>query len=120
MRIAVLSGSPRGKKSVTLKYVHYIGKEFPQHELEIFDISPRIKTIEKDEQAFQEILESIRSSDGILWASPVPRTYLFMRERLKTGTYLQDGRYTLTGVFAPVLSRRRWRENRSDLSFPVH
>jgi multimeric flavodoxin WrbA len=71
MKITVLCGSPRGKKSVTLKYVHYIGKEFPQHELEIFNISPGIKTIEKDKQAFQEILESIRSSDGILWASPV-------------------------------------------------
>lgn len=71
MKITVLSGSPKGETSITLKYVHYIEKEFPQHELEIFNISPKIKTIEKDEQAFQEILESIRSSDGILWASPV-------------------------------------------------
>ena len=71
MKITVLCGSPRGETSITLKYVHYIGKEFPQHELQIFNISPRIKTIEKDKKAFQEILESIRSSDGILWASPV-------------------------------------------------
>lgn len=71
MKITVLNGSPKGETSVTLQYVHYIGKEFPQHELEIFHISPRIKTIEKDEQAFRDILESTRSSDGILWASPV-------------------------------------------------
>ena len=71
MKITVLNGSPKGETSVTLKYVHYIGQEFPQHKLEIFNISPKIETIEKDDRAFREILESTRSSDGILWASPV-------------------------------------------------
>ena len=71
MKITVLNGSPKGATSVTMQYVHYIQKKFPQHELRIFNISQRIKKIEKDVQAFQEILESIRSSDGILWASPV-------------------------------------------------
>jgi multimeric flavodoxin WrbA len=71
MRIAVLNGSPKGATSVTMQYVHYIQKEFPQHELKIFNISQRIKKIEKDVQAFQEILQSVRSSDGVLWASPV-------------------------------------------------
>lgn len=72
MKLTVLNGSPKGdKKSATMQFVHFIGKEFPQHELKIVNISRRIKRIEKDEQVFQEILESIRSSDGILWASPV-------------------------------------------------
>ncbi len=71
MKLTVLNGSPKGDKSTTLQYVHYIGKEFPQHELKIFDISPGITTIEKDARVFQEILESIRSSDGILWSCPV-------------------------------------------------
>ncbi|NIM12986.1 MAG: hypothetical protein GTO45_12735 [Candidatus Aminicenantes bacterium] len=106
MKLTVLNGSPKGDKSITMQFVHYIGKEFPQHELKIFNIAARIKTIEKDVQVFQEILESIRSSDGILWASPVPRTYLFMQERLKTDTYLQDGRYTLTEAFSLVMRHR--------------
>lgn len=71
MKITVLCGSPRGDTSLTLKYVKYIGKEFPQHELDIFNISPRIEAIERDERVFRELLESIRSSHGILWASPV-------------------------------------------------
>lgn len=71
MKITVLCGSPGGDTSVTLRYVKYIGKEFPQHELDIFNISPRIEAIEKGERVFREILESIRSSHGILWASPV-------------------------------------------------
>lgn len=71
MKITVLNGSPKGKQSVTLQYVHYIQKEFPQHELKIFHVSQRMKKIEKDASAFQEILDSVRSSDGILWSSPV-------------------------------------------------
>jgi len=71
MKITVLNGSPKGITSVTMQYVHYIQKEFPQHELKILNISQRIRKIEKDAQAFQDILDEITSSDGILWASPV-------------------------------------------------
>lgn len=71
MKIMILNGSPKGLTSVTMQYVHYIQKEFPQHELTIINISQRIRKIEKDAQAFQEILDEIRSSDGIVWAFPV-------------------------------------------------
>ena len=75
MKITVLNGSPKGMTSVTMQYVHYIQKEYPQHELKIINISQRIKKIESDERAFQEILDDVRSSDGVLWASPV---YFFL------------------------------------------
>jgi len=71
MKITVLNGSPKGDTSVTMQYVHYIQKKFPQHELKILNISQRIKRIERDETAFQEILAEVQSSDGVLWASPV-------------------------------------------------
>ena len=71
MKITVLNGSPKGKTSVTMQYVHYIQKEFPQHELKIINIAQRIKKIESDERAFQEILDEVKISDGVLWASPV-------------------------------------------------
>lgn len=71
MKITVLNGSPKGMTSVTMQYVHYIQQEFPQHELKIINISQRIKKIESDERAFQEILDEVRASDGVLWASPV-------------------------------------------------
>ena len=75
MKIIVLNGSPKGITSVTMQYVHYIQKEFPQHELKFINISQRIKKIESDESAFQEILDEVKDSDGVLWATPV---YFFL------------------------------------------
>jgi multimeric flavodoxin WrbA len=75
MKIIVLNGSPKGNLSVTLQYVHYIQNKFPQTELKIHNISERIKAIEKDENRFQEIIDEVRSSDGILWAFPL---YVFL------------------------------------------
>ena len=71
MKITVLNGSPKGSTGVTMQYVHYIQKKFPEHELKIYNISERIRKIEKENQVFQDILDEISDSDGILWASPV-------------------------------------------------
>ena len=75
MKITVLNGSPKGIISVTMQYVHYIQKEYPEHEFNIINISQRIKKIESDESAFQEILNEVKFSDGVLWAFPV---YFFL------------------------------------------
>ena len=71
MKIIVLNGSPKGNISVTMQYVQFIQKKYPQHELKIINISQTIKKIEKDENAFQEIIDQVRSSDGVLWAFPL-------------------------------------------------
>ncbi|MCK5075586.1 MAG: NAD(P)H-dependent oxidoreductase, partial [Calditrichia bacterium] len=71
MKISVLNGSPKGMTSVTLQYIHYIQKKYPQHELKIINISQRIHKIEKEPAVFQEILDDIQSSDGVIWAFPV-------------------------------------------------
>lgn len=68
MKITVLNGSPKGELSVTLQYVHFIQKKFPQHELKTIHISKNIKKIEKDEKMFQEIVDEVSSSDGVLWS----------------------------------------------------
>ena len=60
MKIAVLNGSPKGNISVTMQYVHFIQKKFPQHELKIFNISQEIRKIERDEKAFQGIIDEVR------------------------------------------------------------
>jgi len=71
MKIIVLNGSPKGKLSITMQYIRYIEKAFPHHELKIFDISQKLRTIEKDEKVFQGIINEVGSSDGVLWAFPL-------------------------------------------------
>ncbi|MDR9459211.1 MAG: NAD(P)H-dependent oxidoreductase [Dehalococcoidia bacterium] len=71
MKIIVLNGSPKGSISVTVQYVLFIQKKFPQHELKIINISQEIRKIERDEKAFQGIIDEVESSDGVLWAFPL-------------------------------------------------
>lgn len=71
MKITVLNGSPKGETSVTMQYVRFIQKEFPQHDLELVHIAQRIKQLERSEDAFQKVIEQVRSSDGVLWAFPL-------------------------------------------------
>jgi multimeric flavodoxin WrbA len=71
MKIAVLNGSPKGMTSVTMQYVLYIQKQFPEHELEIVGIHHKTRKMEKDGAVLEEVLSVVRSSDGVLWAFPV-------------------------------------------------
>ncbi len=81
MEITVLNGSPKGDSSITLQYVHFIQKKFRQHELKIVNIAAQIKRIEKDERAFHEVIDEVRSSDGVLWAFPL--YYLLVSSQFK-------------------------------------
>jgi len=58
-----------------MQYVHFIQKKFPQHELKILNVAQRIKKLEKNEQALQEIIDEVKASDGVLWAFPL---YVFL------------------------------------------
>jgi len=71
MKIIVLNGSPKGDLSVTMQYVHFIQRKFPQHELKILNISQQIKSLEHKKKAFGDVIEEVVAADGILWAFPV-------------------------------------------------
>jgi len=71
MKIVVLNGSPKGDVSVTMQYIAYIRKKFPDHSYEIFNIAHQIKKIEKDTAAWDTILAGIRSADLVFWAFPL-------------------------------------------------
>jgi multimeric flavodoxin WrbA len=71
MKIVVLNGSPKGDLSVTLQYALYLQKSFPQVEFEFVNIAQRIKRIEKDPQVFEEIIQQVRTANGVLWAFPL-------------------------------------------------
>jgi len=71
MKIAVLNGSPKGDLSITLQYVFLIRKKSPEHQFKVFNIAQDIRKLEKDESAFKEVIDEIRSSDGVLWSFPL-------------------------------------------------
>ncbi len=71
MKFVVLNGSPKGDISVTMQYVKYIQANFKQHQIDIINIAHGIKKIEKDENYFNDILDKVKSSDGVIWAFPV-------------------------------------------------
>ena len=71
MKIAVLNGSPKGQTSVTMQYVHFLEQKFPEAEFKYFDVALKIKRLEKDDAAFQEIIAGIAAADAVLWAFPL-------------------------------------------------
>lgn len=75
MKITVLNGSPKGDISVTVQYVKFIQKKYPQYEFSLINIAHDIARIEKDRQHFQSIIEEVKSSAGVMWAFPL---YVFL------------------------------------------
>jgi multimeric flavodoxin WrbA len=71
MKIAVLNGSPKGEVSVTMQYVHFLEQRFPEAEFKFFDVALKIKKLEKDEKAFEEVIAGIAAADAVLWAFPL-------------------------------------------------
>lgn len=71
MKITVLNGSPKGELSVTMQYVAYLAKIYPQHEFNILHIAQRLKRLEHDPAAFNKVIDQIRESDAVLWGFPL-------------------------------------------------
>ena len=71
MKIVVLGGSPKGDVSATMQYVRYIQMQFPEHEFQVLQAAQPVQRLEKDAPAFGEIIDAVRSADGVLWAFPL-------------------------------------------------
>jgi len=71
MKIVVLNGSPKGDVSVTRQYVLSVERAFPQHEFVVLHVAQQSKKLERDEAAFAEVIEAVRSADGVIWAFPL-------------------------------------------------
>lgn len=71
MKITILAGSPKGDLSVTMQYVKFLIKKFPEHDYTTCHVAQQIKKIEKDAAAFSAVIDSVKKSDAVLWAFPL-------------------------------------------------
>jgi len=71
MKIIVLNGSPKGNKSITIQYIRFLEKKYPQHIFQISNIAQDIRKIEADETFFRETIDAINGADGVIWAFPL-------------------------------------------------
>ena len=71
MKIAVLTGSPKGEVSVTRQYVLHLEKTFPQHQFAVLHVAQQPRKLEADPGALAAVLEEVRAADGVLWAFPL-------------------------------------------------
>jgi multimeric flavodoxin WrbA len=71
MNIVVLNGSPKGDLSITLQYVRYAARKYPQHSFQYFPVAQNIGKLEKNEAAFAEFMDAVKAADAVLWAFPL-------------------------------------------------
>ena len=71
MTIAVLNGSPKGEKSITMNYIKFLEKKNLKHKFKYFNVSQRITKLEKDQEYFKKEMAAINDADGVLWAFPL-------------------------------------------------
>jgi multimeric flavodoxin WrbA len=105
MKITVLNGSPKGTQSVTMQYVHFMQQQFPQHETKILNITQRIRKLEKNATAFQEVIDEVVASDGILWAFPLYTCLVHSDyKRFIELIWERDAQQAFEGKYAAALS----------------
>ena len=105
MKILVLNGSPKGMNSVTMQYVLFLQKKFPEHEFTIESVCQDIAKLEEDEGAFQKIIDTVRAVDAVLWAFPL--YYLLVHAHYKRFIELLFERQveqTFEGKYAAILT----------------
>lgn len=105
MKIVVLNGSPKGDISVTMQYVAYIRKKFPEHTYEVLNVAHEIKKIENDTGVWNKTLDCIRSADLVIWAFPL--YYLLVSSQYKRFIELvfeRKAQDAFAGTYAASLS----------------
>ncbi len=65
-KIIALNGSPKGNNSTTIQFVKCIQRKYPEREIRIFHIAQKLKYYENNMDAFQEFIDEIQSSEGII------------------------------------------------------
>ncbi len=57
--------------SATMQSVQYLQLKFPHHDFNIVHVAQSLPRLEKNQNAFNEVIDKIKTSDGVLWGFPV-------------------------------------------------
>jgi multimeric flavodoxin WrbA len=105
MKIIVLNGSPKGQTSVTIQYVKFLQLKFPEVDFQFLDVAQKIKKLEENKTAFQQVIADVSAADAVLWAFPL---YFFLvssqYKRFIELIYERDSFSAFRGKPAAVLS----------------
>ena len=100
MKIAVINGSPKGKYSITLQTVRYLGLIYPEHEFKVLHAGQKIKALEKD---FTEARELLSECEAVLFSYPV-YTFLAPSQLHRFIELLKADGIDLAGKFATQIT----------------
>ena len=113
MKILVLNGSPKGKMSVTMQYVAFIQKKFQDVEFTIYHVGKNIKSIERDENQFENIIRAVNDADGLLWGFGVYMEMVpYQLKRFIELIFERNAAHAFTGKYtASISTSARWLDN---------
>mgnify|MGYP001317783964 FL=1 len=71
MKLAVINGSPKGEKSVTLQHLRWWQAAGGAAELEVIHVSLEILALTRSTARLAAVLDTIRAADAVIWSTPV-------------------------------------------------
>lgn len=102
MRVLVLNGSPKGKKSVTLCSIKFLEKVFSKDEFSVFDVGQQIRAFER-ENKFNEFKTALLNADMVVACYPV-YTFLAPAQLHRFFEIMAENGVSLDGKFATQLT----------------
>ena len=124
MNILVISGSPKGKDSITLHTCLFLEKRFPAHHFSYLHPGAKIKALEKD---FQPAREALEAADLIIFCYPV-YTFLVPSQLHRFIELMKDAGLDFSGKvatqvttskhFYDITAHRFIKDNCADMGLP--
>lgn len=105
MKVTILSGSPKGKTSVTYQSARYLEAKYSEDTFFIHQIGQRIKYIESHKEELEKIIEDVKKSDVVIWLYPV-YTFLVPYQMMRFNELIIENNYesAFEGKYASQLS----------------
>ncbi len=103
MNIVVLNGSPKGDLSITLQYIRYAAKKYPNDSFQYFPVAQNIRKLEKNEAAFREVTDAVKKADAVIWSFPLYFLLVCSSTSVLSNSFLKESRKMHFPVNMPSL-----------------